>query len=114
MLFLFLLDSLCYSSLAIMTAWPMIYESPIILDVEEPWVIKMATLAVKEHNKRYKAKLKLSQLLSCVEDLSLRTETIFTLQLLAKDGVHIHKYTAQLIQTASSPAFKLRSFKRAP
>ncbi|KAL4320951.1 hypothetical protein AHAS_Ahas14G0061800 [Arachis hypogaea] len=113
MVFLFLLDSLCYSSLAMVTAWPVIYKSPMILNVEEAWVIEMAILAVKEHNKRSKANLKLEKLLSCVADVS-PIDTIYILQLLARDGLHTHKYTAQLIQTASSSAYKLRRFERAP
>ncbi|QHO06228.1 uncharacterized protein DS421_14g452920 [Arachis hypogaea] len=114
MLFLVLLDSLCYSSLAMVTAWPVIYKSSMIWNEEIARAIQIAILAVKEHNRRSKANLKLEQLLSWIAIDVSPIDTIYILQLLARDGLHTHKYTAQLMQIASSSAYKLHRFERAP
>ncbi|QHO06187.1 Cysteine proteinase inhibitor [Arachis hypogaea] len=88
--------------------------APINLNVEEPWVIEMANFAVTEHNKRSNANLKLAQVLSCGAVSASPISNIYTLRLLANDGVETHKYTAQLIQMFLSSTYNLQSFELAP
>ncbi|RYR63303.1 hypothetical protein Ahy_A04g021112 [Arachis hypogaea] len=80
-----------------------------LFECEGTLVIEMANFAVTEHNKRSNANLKLAQVAVSASPI----RNIYTLQLLADDGVETHKYTAQLIQMFLSSMYNLQSFELA-